>query len=60
MRTVFMVSFYWSYTVFVLLQELDIYHLRNRAPIVVKSIKIILMMKNTVNSTMCEIYNVTI
>ncbi len=45
MRTVFMVTFYWSYTVFVLLQELDIYRFKE------KSIQIILMMKNTVNST---------
>ncbi len=37
-------------TDFVLLQELDIYYLRNRAPIVEKSLQIILM-KNTVNST---------
>ncbi len=51
-----MVPSYWSYTVFVLLQELDI--LRNSAPIVEKSIQIILMMKNTVNSTVK--YNVTI
>ncbi len=43
-----MVPFYWSYAVFVILQELDII-LRNRAPIVEKSI--ILMMRNTVNST---------
>ncbi len=42
--------FYWSsYTLFVLLQELDI--LRNRAPIVEKSIQIILIMNNAVNST---------
>ncbi len=33
--------------------------LRNRAPIVEKSIQIILMMKNTVNNT-CGIYNVKI
>ncbi len=37
-------------TDFVLLQELDIYYLRNRVPIVEKSLQIILM-KNTVNST---------
>ncbi len=37
------------YTLFVLLQELDI--LRNRAPIVEKSIQIILIMNNAVNST---------
>ncbi len=46
-----MVPFYWSYTVFALLQELGIFYLRNRAQIVEKSIQIILMMKNTVKST---------
>ncbi len=45
-----MVPYYWSYTVFVFLQELDII-LRNKAPIVEKRIQIILKMKNTVNST---------
>ncbi len=46
-----MVPFHWSYTVFVFCRSLTSITLRNRAPIVEKSIQIILMMKNTVNST---------
>ncbi len=58
MQTVIL-PFYWSYSVFVLFQELDIYHLRNRASNCGK--------ENTnyiddekYSKQNCEIYNVTI
>ncbi len=54
-----MVPFYWSYTVFILCGSLTFIILRNRAPIVEKSIQIIFD-DEKYSKQYCEIYNVTV